>query len=153
MTNRLRASFLGLVFAVCAPLAAASFCSAGDVELQVFAAASLTDAFNEIGRLFTAQHPGVDVVVNFAGSQQLAAQIVEAAPADVFASASNEQMKKVADAGLVSGTAKPFRERLAFYRTRQEAVAEVAALKARGIIGFVAEAVPPPAPAPGARSP
>jgi len=43
----------------------------------------------------------------------------------------------------VSGTARPFRVRLDFYRTRQEAVNEVAALKARGIIGFVTEEVPP----------
>ena len=43
----------------------------------------------------------------------------------------------------VSGTARPFRVRLDFYRTRQEAVNEVAALKARGIVGFVAEEVPP----------
>jgi hypothetical protein len=49
----------------------------------------------------------------------------------------------------VSGTAKPFRVRLDFYRTRREASAVVASLKARGIIGFVAEEVPPT----GVRSP
>jgi cell division septation protein DedD len=49
----------------------------------------------------------------------------------------------------VSGTAKPFRVRLGFHRTRQDAAAEVAALKARGIIGFVTDEVPPP----GTRSP
>jgi cell division septation protein DedD len=43
----------------------------------------------------------------------------------------------------VSGTAKPFRVRLGFYETRQEANKEVAALKARGIIGFVAEEARP----------
>jgi hypothetical protein len=43
----------------------------------------------------------------------------------------------------VSGTAKPFRVRLDFYRTRKEAVDAAAALKARGIIGFVTEEVPP----------
>jgi cell division protein FtsN len=43
----------------------------------------------------------------------------------------------------VSGAVRPFRVRLDFYRTRQEAANEVAALKARGIIGFVAEEVPP----------
>ena len=43
----------------------------------------------------------------------------------------------------VSGTARPFRVRLDFYRTRQEAATVVAALKARGIVGFVAEEVPP----------
>jgi cell division protein FtsN len=43
----------------------------------------------------------------------------------------------------VSGTAKPFRVRLDFYRTRADAVSAVAALKVRGIVGFVAEEVPP----------
>ena len=43
----------------------------------------------------------------------------------------------------VSGTVKPFRVRLDFYRTRQEATKVVAALRARGIIGFVTEEVPP----------
>ena len=56
-------------------------------------------------------------------------------------------MRKLATRGVkarVSGTAKPFRVRLDFYRTRQEAANVVSALKARGIIGFVAEEVPPP---------
>ena len=43
----------------------------------------------------------------------------------------------------VSGSTKPFRVRLDFYRTRQEAVGVAAALKARGIVGFVTEEVPP----------
>lgn len=43
----------------------------------------------------------------------------------------------------VSGTEKPFRVRLDFYRSRQEAARAVAALKTRGIIGFVTEEVPP----------
>jgi hypothetical protein len=61
-------------------------------------------------------------------------------------------VRKLATRGVkarVSGTAKPFRVRLDFYRTRQEAVSVVTALKARGIIGFVAEEVPPA----GTRSP
>lgn len=56
---------------------------------------------------------------------------------------------KLASRGVkarVSGTANPFRVRLGFYRSRQEALAEVAALKARGIVGFVAEEVPPSGP-------
>jgi cell division protein FtsN len=53
---------------------------------------------------------------------------------------------KLATRGLktrVSGTAKPFRVRLGFYRTPQEASAEVAALKARGIISFATTEDPP----------
>jgi molybdate transport system substrate-binding protein len=60
--------------------------------LTVFAAASLTDAFTEIGAAFEAANPGVTVTFNFAGSQALRTQIEEGAPADVFASASGKEM-------------------------------------------------------------
>jgi len=79
------------------------------IDLNVFAAASLTNAFEEIGQHFEAQHPGVTVVFNFAGSQQLAQQINEGAPADVFASANRTQMEIVIKAGgVVSDTQKTF---------------------------------------------
>lgn len=67
----------------------------------VFAAASLTDAFEEIGTAFKADHANVEVVFSFAGSSTLATQLVEGAPADVFASANLRQMQVVVDAGLV----------------------------------------------------
>ncbi|GAB4193426.1 MAG: hypothetical protein OHK0022_08290 [Roseiflexaceae bacterium] len=63
----------------------------GATELNVFAAASLTEAFGEIGRAFEGANPGVRVVFNFGGSQQLAQQIGQGAPADVFAPCSNCQ--------------------------------------------------------------
>lgn len=67
-------------------------------EVLVFAAASLTDAFGELAEAFTDANPQVEVVLNLAGSQTLASQIVEGAPADVFASANQVQMDVVADA-------------------------------------------------------
>lgn len=67
--------------------------------LTVFAAASLTDAFTEIGAAFDAANPGVTTTFNFAGSQALRTQIEEGAPADVFASASGKEMDT-----LVTGT-------------------------------------------------
>ena len=70
--------------------------------LTVFAAASLTDAFSEIGHGFEASHPGVTVRFNFAGSQTLSTQITQGAAADVFASANHTEMDKVVSAGLVS---------------------------------------------------
>ena len=82
--------------------------AAWGATLTVFAAASLTEAFRTIGRDFEAAHPGTKVEFNFAGSSTLARQIIEGAPADVFASADDENMKKVADAGDVAGTPKPF---------------------------------------------
>jgi len=79
------------------------------IDLNVFAAASLTDAFGEIGKMFEANHPGVSVILNFAGSQQLAQQINEGAPADVFASANKKQMDVVIGAGeIVTGTQQTF---------------------------------------------
>lgn len=60
--------------------------------LTVFAAASLTDAFTEIGQNFEAANPGVTVTFNFAGSQALRTQIEEGAPADIFASANKTEM-------------------------------------------------------------
>jgi molybdate transport system substrate-binding protein len=77
--------------------------------LNVFAAASLTNAFNEMGQNFTAEHPGVTFSFNFAGSQQLAQQLGQGAPADVFASANTAQMNVAIEAGrVVSGTQQTF---------------------------------------------
>ena len=55
--------------------------------LHVFAAASLTDAFSEMGHAFESSHPGITIEFNFAGSQVLRTQIEQGAQADVFASA------------------------------------------------------------------
>lgn len=55
--------------------------------VMVFAAASLTAAFTDIGDAFTADNPDVEVVLNLAGSFALASQIAQGAPADVFAAA------------------------------------------------------------------
>lgn len=63
-------------------------------ELTVSAAASLTNAFKDLGPVFEAQHPGTTVVFNFAASDALLAQIAKGAPADVFASADQEAMDK-----------------------------------------------------------
>ncbi len=69
--------------------------------LTVLAAASLTESFTELGKMFEAQNPGVTVSYSFAGSQQLAQQLGQGAEADVFASANNKQMTAVVDAGRV----------------------------------------------------
>ena len=66
-------------------------------EIKVFAAASLTAAFNELGPQFSAANGGTKVTFNFAGSQALATQIQQGAPADVFASADLNNMDKVKD--------------------------------------------------------
>ncbi len=65
--------------------------------LTVFAAASLTDAFTQLGEDYEAAHPGVKVTLSFAGSQDLVAQLQQAAPADVLATADTASMDDVAD--------------------------------------------------------
>jgi molybdate transport system substrate-binding protein len=75
--------------------AAADPAGAEAKTLTVFAAASLVEPFGAVAESFRARHPRVEMVFNFAGSQQLAAQIIEGAPADVFASANREQMSRV----------------------------------------------------------
>jgi molybdate transport system substrate-binding protein len=82
--------------------------------VTVFAAASLTASFNEIGEAFEAEHEDVTVEFNFAGSQALATQLVEGAEADVFASANQTQMERIVDEELNDGEPAVFaRNRLA----------------------------------------
>lgn len=72
------------------------------VTLQVYAAASLQEPFEEIGETFESEHEGITVQFNVAGSSTLVQQITQGAPADVFASANPENMHKLTDAGLAA---------------------------------------------------
>ena len=76
--------------------------------LTVYAAASLTDAFKELGKVLEGSRPGLTVQFNFAGSQQLALQIEQGAPADVFASADQRWMDYAKEKGLVDGESTVF---------------------------------------------
>jgi molybdate transport system substrate-binding protein len=89
-----------LATAACMPQAALTPTQvpAGTKNLTVLAAASLTESFNEIGKLFESQNPGVKVSFSFAGSQQLAQQLDQGVDADVFASANPKYM----DAAIAS---------------------------------------------------
>lgn len=71
-------------------------------EITVLAAASLTEPFSEIGVMFEAAHPGLQVNFSFSGSQQLARQISEGAPVDVFACASQKYLDAVISSGQVN---------------------------------------------------
>ncbi|MEV4891864.1 molybdate ABC transporter substrate-binding protein [Nonomuraea sp. NPDC055795] len=86
--------------------------SGGAKELTVFAAASLTGTFTELGKTFEAAHPGTTVKFNFGSSATLAQQIVQGAPADVFAAASPATMKTVTDASLAAAPATFVRNKL-----------------------------------------
>jgi molybdate transport system substrate-binding protein len=115
-----RRSSLGLVLALTVVLGLGARC--GDEEpkgsaastsssattaaagnLTVLAAASLSESFKELGIAFEAKHPGSKVTFSFDSSSALAAQANNAAPADLFASADQANMKKVTDAGNATG--------------------------------------------------
>lgn len=79
---------------------------ADPVTINVFAAASLTDVFTEIAAHYKVEHPEVDIRFTFAGSSDLASQINEGAPADIFASANEKQMDAVTE--HIDGAAQLF---------------------------------------------
>lgn len=82
--------------------------AAAGQTLNVFAAASLKDTFGTLEKQFEAANPGTDVKLTFAGSSDLATQINNGAPADVFASADDNNMKKVTDPGLTAAAPQKF---------------------------------------------
>lgn len=110
-----RTSLLRRILLACVPmmLIALAACggastptnSASPVKLTVFAAASLQGAFTDIGKAYQQKHSNVTVTFNFAGSDALATQIKQGAPADVFASANGTQMNVVVSGGDVDGSA------------------------------------------------
>ena len=104
------AALAALVLAGCAsagaggttPSAVPTEADTEPTTLTVFAAASLTEAFDELAEQFEAEHPSVEVTLSYGGSAALAQQVVEGAPVDVFASAAEPPMQTVVDAGLAS---------------------------------------------------
>jgi len=114
MTTRFTVAAAATELVLCFALSAGSPVQARETAanhprtLQVFAAASLSDAFTEIGRQFELQHPGLSVRFNFAGSQQLATQLEQGASADLFASADERWMSHVRENGLLAGETSIF---------------------------------------------
>ncbi len=111
MRNRprsFRTRILGLLLA-CIVVGNLAGCGGGeegqqaeDSALTVLAASSLTDAFGELETTFEEQNPGTDVQTSFAGSSELLAQLQQGAPADVFASADEDNMDTAVAEGLVT---------------------------------------------------
>lgn len=77
-------------------------------ELTIFAASSLTNAFEEIGNQFEDANPETDIIYNFGSSSQLAAQILAGVPGDIFASANETQMEIVQKQGFVASQIRLF---------------------------------------------
>nr|MDQ6926136.1 molybdate ABC transporter substrate-binding protein [Candidatus Eremiobacteraeota bacterium] len=98
-----RAAAIGASLCLCAnPLSAA-----GQPRVTVYAAASLREAFEAAAPAFTKQ-TGMTVSYSFGGSDMLVTQLKQGAPADVFASANETQMKVASDAGLLAEPARTF---------------------------------------------
>lgn len=98
LQNRIRNTVLLCGFAFLAACAS----RASHEEVLVFAAASLTESFQELEEAFEELNPGVDLVLNIASSTTLRTQILDGASADIFASANLAHMRSLVDAGLVS---------------------------------------------------
>ncbi len=79
-----------------------------EVTVSVFAAASLADSFGELEAVYEAAHTGIDVQLNLAGSSSLREQILEGAPADVYASANQANMTSIVEAGEAAGDPRVF---------------------------------------------
>lgn len=94
-----------VVVVACGPSDSSSSASGDSLSgsLIVSAAASLQGAFTDIEVAFEKAHPRLNVTVNFGASSTLAQQIIDAAPVDVFASADEATMAKVAEEKLLSG--------------------------------------------------
>ena len=113
-------------------------------ELSVFAASSLTEAFEELAAAFEAQNEGVDVLLSFDGSSTLATQISQGAPADVFASADEQQMQGVVDEGLTASEPQIFtRNRLVVITPADGGVTELEGLAEPGLALVLADAEVP----------
>ena len=140
---RIRALFVTLVLGTGHAQAQTT---ATEPELTVFAAASLTGAFQEIGVMFEQAHPGTHVRFNFAGSQQLATQLEQGAIADVFASADQRWMDYAAEKDLLAGDARLFaHNRLVVIvpSTNPARIGRLQDLAKRGVkVVVAAEAVP-----------
>ena len=96
------AFFIRSLHRISVALLFASTLGAHAADLTVSAAASLTNAFKELGTAFETQNHGTKVLLNFAASDALLAQIAKGAPVDVFASADQETMDKADAQKLVA---------------------------------------------------
>lgn len=92
----------GLLALACCMAAACQGSSAPSGAVSVFAASSLTEAFEALEPEFEAAHPGSDLELTFSGSQVLRLQIEQGAPADVFASANPEHVDALVRAGRIA---------------------------------------------------
>jgi molybdate transport system substrate-binding protein len=110
MRNRVVLVVAAVIVAACGSGSGSSSTSPTPVTgtVSVFAAASLTDAFNALGASFHGANSGVTMQFNFAGTPTLVTQIEQGAPADVFASADTTNMDKLKGDGFTAGASQVF---------------------------------------------
>ncbi len=94
--------------ATAAPTTAAATNPPATGKITVFAAASLTDAFNEMGKAFQQKNPQAEVSFNFAGSPTLRTQLEQGARAEIYASADAANMNTAQQNGVVVDGGKIF---------------------------------------------
>jgi molybdate transport system substrate-binding protein len=82
--------------------------SSNTSTIIVYAAASLTDVMTDLARTYELRNPGREIVFNFGSSSQLALQILDGAPADLFASANLDQLERVGREGELDGSIERF---------------------------------------------
>lgn len=115
------------VLALC--LVSAGAPSAWAADITVSAAASLTNAFQDIGREFEAANPGSKILFNFGSSGQLVQQITRGAPVDAFAAADQESMDRAEKGGAIERASR-------FNFVRNEMVVVVPADSTAGASGL-----------------
>lgn len=98
-------------------------------NLTVFTAASLTDAFTEMGAAIEAATPGTKVTFNFAGSPALRTQLVEGARADLFASADEPTMQGAQQDGTIGGDPRLFAQNKLIAIVSTQKAGDIATLK------------------------
>ena len=99
---------LGVVAVLGAQVGCTAGSSGGDRTLRVYAASSLSAAFEEVAQDFETSHDGIDVQLVLGGSSDLVAQIDQGAPADVLATADEATMATLVAADLAAGEPQPF---------------------------------------------
>jgi molybdate transport system substrate-binding protein len=104
--------------------------------VTVLAAASLTEAFTELGRTFETDHPGVKVTFSFGASSTLAQQALDGAPADLLATADEANLARVVDAGGASDPRVFARNRLSILvgKGNPKGIATLADLADPGVV-------------------
>lgn len=129
------------VAAICCLVATLSACSddsKSPAKLTIFAASSLTESFGQLERAYEKDHSGVDVVISYGSSTQLADQVAQGAPADVIATADADSVSKVEDAGLLEAAPKQFTSNTLSIVTPADNPADVTSIDDLNGVDFVA---------------